>query len=244
MNKINIEKTFGEAFETWRSVMRYNVLFSVLYLGLSMVFTFGLLKHTGLLEKMMELQEILAKNPEIYLKRMTVLAQSREFLYFSMMQIFAMGLLFPLNIGLLEIIKKKKEQKEITIKDLFVGYNGVDFIKYAGYFIFWQMFYNAINGAGILAFLLKPLWVGLMLLVAPLMYFRNEMLGSAILLSFQALRKHFFVIMLGVIAAFLFSYSGAILLGFGLIFTMPFWAAMIFSLYQQIFDNEELKNNN
>lgn len=69
-------------------------------------------------------------------------------------------------------------------------------------------------------------------------------MGIAMIMNFQAMRHNFFAMLIITIIGASLTYSGLIFLWIGIIFTMPFWAAMIFSLYQQIFDNEELKNNN
>ena len=49
--KNSIEQVLKESFELWKSTIKYNILFSLLYFGLLMVFVNTILVYTGVLEK-------------------------------------------------------------------------------------------------------------------------------------------------------------------------------------------------
>ena len=51
--KIDTGQIFSEAFDYWKSVMRFNIAFSVLYFGLFMLLTYGLANYLGVWEKFM-----------------------------------------------------------------------------------------------------------------------------------------------------------------------------------------------
>jgi len=74
------------------------------------------------------------------------------------------------------------------------------------------------------------------LFISPLMLFANQSIFQAMRLNFFALQKNFFTILLCTIASIAFSYCGIFMFGIGLALTFPFWNAMIYALYQQLFN--------
>ena len=77
--------------------------------------------------------------------------------------------------------------EEIVIGDLFVGYNGLNFFKFIGYFLFWLMIYLLIWQTIILPFL----WVLATLFIAPLMFFLDKRIFEALSINFKALKMFF-----------------------------------------------------
>ena len=77
--KNSIEQVLKESFELWKSTIKYNTLFSLLYFGLLMVFVNTILVYTGVLEKIVALYPIMFKNPEIFQHRVEALAETEEF---------------------------------------------------------------------------------------------------------------------------------------------------------------------
>ena len=140
---------------------------------------------------------------------------------FSLLSVFCSGLVFPLHIGFFKIFKKIDNKEEPVLGDLFEGYQGAGFIKYAIYYILWMM---------------------LTLFVPPLMYFRNEPLGTAMVTSFQAMRRNFLTLLICVIGTAFITYLGLFVFLVGYALTFPFWNAMIYTLYKNIF-TEEINNN-
>ncbi len=74
--KIDTGQIFSEAFDYWKSVMRFNLAFSVLYFSLFMLLTYGLANYLGVWEKFMELQSVTSM--EVYLKKINELAGSKD----------------------------------------------------------------------------------------------------------------------------------------------------------------------
>lgn len=74
------------------------------------------------------------------------------------------------------------------------------------------------------------------------MYFRNEPLGTAMVTSFQAMRGNFLTLLICVIGTAFISYLGLVVFLVGYALTFPFWNAMIYTLYKNIF-TEEINNN-
>jgi hypothetical protein len=84
------------------------------------------------------------------------------------------------------------------------------------------------------------LWVLLTLFTVPQMFFENKRIFETIGVNFKVLKQHFLVIFVSVIAAVFIKYSGALLFGIGLLFTYPFFNAMIYSLYKHLFSTNSI----
>jgi len=231
MNKKNsIGQVLKESFELWKSTMKYNILFSLLYFGLLMVFVNTILVYSGIFDKIISFYPMVFKNPEIFQQRMEALAATEEFSSAVLMIIICKGLIYPLHIGLLNIFRKIENREEIFISDLFDGYSGVNFFKYASYFIAWIMIYNF----AIQFIVVGILWVMATLFIPFLMYFRQEPMGTALLLNFKLLKDNFILLFLCVLFALLFSYIGVLVFFVGYIFTFPFWCSVIYVLYKHL----------
>ena len=190
-----------------------------------MLLTYGLANYLGVWEKFMEIRSV--TDVQAYVKKLNELAGSKDVILFSLLSVFCSGLAFPLHIGFFKIFKKIDNKEEPVLGDLFEGYQGANFIKYAVYYILWMMIYRFMSQLVFPA----PLWVMLTLFVPPLMYFKNEPLGTAMVTSFQAMRGNSFI-----------SYLGLVVFLVGYALTFPFWNAMIYTLYKNIF-TEEINNN-
>ena len=75
--------------------------------------------------------------------------------------------------------------EEISVGDLFVGFEGSSFFKYIGYALFWGGIYYISK----MTLFLAPVWVLLTLFVGPLMFFNNLNIQESLKLSFQAVGK-------------------------------------------------------
>ena len=73
----------------------------------------------------------------------------------------------------------------------------------------------------------------------PLMFFMNVNTIEGIKLTVKGLKQDFTTVLISVVIATLFSLSGLLLFGFGFLFTFPFWHAMIYTLYQQFFKEND-----
>lgn len=226
-----MEKVISEAFGLWKSVMRYNLMFSLLYFGLLMVFVNTILVHEGILDKMMAIIPMVQKNPEVFVNRMELLFNTEEFANASLMIIICKGLIYPLHIGLIKIYRKVESKEEILVKDIFEGYSGVNFFKFTSYYIAWVMIFNFAQ-----QLLIVPgvLWIMLTMLVPLLIYFKREPMGMALLWNFKLVKDNFGLFLVCVLVAVLFSYAGGILFLIGYLLTFPFWNSIIYVLYKHV----------
>lgn len=242
MEQTSINKIFNEAMGYWRAVMKYNVYFSLLYFSLFMIMIFGIINYLEVMPMFLELGKI--TDVKIYTDRLNAILKTEQMASFPMLVIICSGLIYPLHIGFFKIFKKIDNKEEIFLSDLFEGYQGSNFLKFTMYYIFWVMIYNytkAITMAFFLLAIVPLFWVSTTLFISPLMYFKKEPLGTALLWNFQVLRKNFRVLMLCVLATTIISYSGLLMMLVGYALTFPFWNAMIYTLYKYIFEQE--KNN-
>lgn len=231
-NKLDLSQLFKSAFNYWNATLRYQVLFSIFYFSLMIILLAFVYNYLGLSEKVNSFAHLLTTDLPAYQKKSEELGKTEEFKLFTMAFILIKAIVFPLNIGLLQIYRKIDLKEEITVNDLFTGYLGFNFLKFAGYGLFASSVY-------LLTFSLFPLnfvWILLSFFISPLMLFANQGIFPALRLNFSALRKNFGTILLCSIASILFSYSGILMFGIGLVLTFPFWNAMIYALYQQLFN--------
>ena len=94
--KIDTGQIFSEAFDYWKSVMRFNLAFSMVYFGLFMLLTYGLANYLGVWEKFMEMQSV--TDMQAYVKKLNELVRSEDMILFSLLSVFCSGLVFPLHI--------------------------------------------------------------------------------------------------------------------------------------------------
>lgn len=168
---------------------------------------------------------------DLFTQKYLALGSDPNFRLASYWTILFGAILFPLNIGMLNIYKKMDKKEPVSVGDLFVGYEGSSFFKYFGYGLFWAAMYYLCKTTMILA----PVWVLLTLFVGPLMFFGQQNLSDALKLSAQAVQKNFVGCILTLFVGFFVSYSGSILCGVGLLFTFPFWNALLYVHYKKIF---------
>ncbi|CEJ67744.1 hypothetical protein BN1195_00020 [Chryseobacterium oranimense G311] len=171
---------------------------------------------------------------EAYSAQILKIQANPGFQYFSWAIIGTSVFLYPLNLGFYQIYRKIDLNEKLELGDLLAGYNGINFFKYIGYYIFWLFVYIYTFQTIILA----VIWIFVTILVAPLMFFNNKRIFEAIPLNLQALRTYFLEIFVCVIVAVIFKYVGFALFFVGGLFTFPFWNAMIYSLYKTIFSEK------
>lgn len=241
MQKISVGTGLAMAFGLWRKTMKYNALFSLVYYSAFILLMIGAGNYVGFWEKYLEITPYLEEDVRLFLKKYTELMTSKVGQLMFVFQQIGMVLVSPLWVGLLLVLQKRTKQETVDFSDLFVGYNGMNFFKYAGFCFLSTMISSAFNLYSLLGLVLIILWTMQTLLVFPIMFFQREPMGISMLMSFQAMRHNFFPMLILVIVGTLFIYSGMLFFWIGIIFTMPFWATLVFSIYQQIF-NDEIKN--
>lgn len=216
--------------------MKFNLLYSLLYFSLITVFAQFLLKFFGVEPQLTAFTEKVLQNPKFdpvgIEQELQKIFLTEEFQLFKVAMVFFTALLFPMNIGFMHIYQKYDNNEPIEILDFFHGYDGINFFKYFSYAVSWGMIYNFAQNYSLLA----VVWILGTLFVAPLLFFRNERLGIALVESFKAFFRNFVLILICGSVALAFKFSGILLL-VGFLFTFPFWNPMIYALYKVIFPN-------
>ncbi len=209
-------------------------MFSMIFFGIFLTSLFFFGERYGILEQNQMLAEAFKQGTKIYIEKIAELSATENYQMFTLAIWATMAFLYPLNLGMFQIFRKLDLKEKIELSDLFVGYNGLNFFKYLGYYIFWFLIYRFT----IPTIFLAVIWVAMTIFVAPLMFFTNKRIFEAISLNLKALRMFFVEIIVCVIVAVLFKYLGFTLFLVGGLFTFPFWNAMIYSLYKTVFSEK------
>ncbi|WP_027378747.1 hypothetical protein [Chryseobacterium daeguense] len=232
--KPGLDFILKQAFFYWNKTLMYQLIFSIIYFAIFFTSIFFFASRYGILEQQQELMEAFKVSTQAYLAKANELGQSENSQYFSYAFLGTLVFLYPLNLGFFQIFRKIDLNEEIRLGDLFVGYNGFNFFKYLGYYLFWFMVYIMVLRTVILPVVL----VCATLFVAPIMFFMNKTIFESISLNFKALKMYFLEIVVCVMVSVLFKYIGFAIFFIGGLFTFPFWNAMIYSLYKTIFSEK------
>ncbi|ANF50818.1 hypothetical protein A0O34_09910 [Chryseobacterium glaciei] len=229
--KPGIDFILKQAFFYWNKTLIFQLMFSIIYFAIFFTsITFFAAKY-GMLEQNQALIEAFKISTDAYMQKIAELSATDNSRYFSYAFFATIVFLYPLNLGFFQIYRKIDLNEKIVIGDLFAGYNGLNFFKYIGYFVFWFFIYLFTVQTIILA----VAWVVITIFVAPLMFFTDKRIFEAISLNFKALKMYFLEIFVCVIVATFFKYLGFGLFLVGGLFTFPFWNAMIYALYKTVF---------
>ncbi|SHH12167.1 hypothetical protein SAMN05421866_2204 [Chryseobacterium oranimense] len=232
--KPGIDFILKQAFFYWSKTLFFQLIFSIFYFGIFFTVVFFLDGKYGILAQYAEAAKYAKDGLEAYSVQILKIQANPGFQYFSWAIIGTSVFLYPLNLGFYQIYRKIDLNEKLELGDLLAGYNGINFFKYIGYYIFWLFVYIYTFQTIILA----VIWIFVTILVAPLMFFNNKRIFEAIPLNLQALRTYFLEIFVCVIVAVIFKYVGFALFFVGGLFTFPFWNAMIYSLYKTIFSEK------
>ena len=233
--KVGIQEILKTAFSYWNRTLFYQLAFSLLYFSLFFLGYFYLFKYFGLWDEMRQHSELLKTDFPAFNKKMEEVAKLPQTQSFLLGIFFLFALLNPLNVGFYKIYRKLDLKEKVTMNDLFAGYLGFDFFKFFGFYLFWMIVFSYANSM----LLLGVVWIILTLFSVPLMFFMNVNTLEGIKLTWKGLKQDFTTILVSVLVATLFSLSGILLFGFGFLFTFPFWHAMIYTLYQQYFKEND-----
>lgn len=232
--KPGIDFILKRAFFYWNKTLIFQLIFSIVFslVFFTSLFLFG--SKYGIWEQSQEMGEALKLGTKAYFEKAAEVSATENYQMFMIAIFGTTTFLYPLNIGFFQIFRKIDLNEKIELADLFVGYNGLNFFKYIGYYIFWLMIYRLTAPTIFLA----VVWVVVTLFVAPLMFFTDKRIFEAISLNFKAVKLYFVEILVCVIVAVIFKYIGFALFFIGALFTFPFWNAMIYSLYKSIFSEK------
>ncbi|KPH11932.1 hypothetical protein [Chryseobacterium sp. ERMR1:04] len=232
--KPGIDFILKQAFFYWNKTLIYQLMFSIIYFAIFFTSISFFAAKYGIWEMNQELVEAFKIGTSEYLAKTSEISQTDNYQKFMYGIFGTIIFLFPLNLGLFQIFKKMDLKEKIVIGDLFAGYNGLNFFKYIGYYIFWFFTYLMVAQT----IILPVVWVFITIFVAPLMFFTDKRIFEAISLNFKALKMYFLEIFVCILVAFFFKYLGFGLFLIGGLFTFPFWNAMIYSLYKTVFSEK------
>ena len=233
--KVGIQEILKTAFSYWNKTLIYQLAFSLIYFTLFFLGYFYLFKYFGLWDQVSQNSELLKTDFAAFNKKMEEIAKLPQTQSFLLGIFFLFALLNPLNVGFYKIYRKLDLKEEIRMNDLFAGYLGFDFFKFFGFYLFWMIIFSYANSL----LLLGIVWIMVTLFSVPLMFFMNVNTIEGIKLTIKGLKRDFTTIIICMAIATLFCLSGLILFGIGFLFTFPFWHAMIYTLYQQMFKENE-----
>lgn len=225
-----------QAFFYWNRTILYQLIFSVIYFSIFIFVSVYFLNYFGLMEKYTLIFQQHSEDFVKYQSEVQKLYMTPEFQNVFWVIIALKVFLYPLNLGFFKIFRKLDSNEKIEIKDLFSGYEGINFFLYTSFYLFWFFIYYY----SISTFFLGIIWVVITLFCAPLMFFMNKSIFSGIKLSVKAFRMYPVEILVCIFVAILYKYVG-FLTFFGAFFTYPFWNSMIYALYKTVF-SEVAKN--
>ena len=232
--KPGIDFILKQAFFYWNKTLVFQLMFSIIFFGIALTAFLLLGIKYEIFAQNKVLEEAFKEGTKVYLEKVAELSATENYQMFMLWIWATMAFLYPLNLGMFQIFRKLDLKEKIVLGDLFAGYNGLNFFKFLGYYLFWFMIYRLT----VPTFILAVLWVAVTIFVAPLMFFTNKRIFEAISLNFKALKMYFMEIMVCIFVATLFKYLGFALFLIGGLFTFPFWNAMIYSLYKTIFSEK------
>ncbi|WP_029298271.1 hypothetical protein [Chryseobacterium hispalense] len=233
--KPGLDFILKQAFFYWNKTLVFQLMFSIMYFGILMTVFFFCDAKYNVLNGYIEAAKYAKDGVQVYTEHLQKLLSTDNFQNFSMWMMGTNIFLYPLNLGFYQIYRKMDLGEKIVIGDLFAGYNGINFFKYIGYYIFWYFIF----AYSIQTIILGVVWVCITMFVAPMMFFMNKSIFESIALHFKALKMFSVEILVCIIVAIMFKYVGFLIFFVGGLFTFPFWNAMIYSLYKVIFSEKD-----
>ncbi|WP_344832895.1 hypothetical protein [Chryseobacterium ginsenosidimutans] len=232
--KPGLDFILKQAFFYWNKTLVFQLIFSIMYFGILMTVFFFCDSKYGIMDQYIETSKYAKDGLQVYTAEIQKMLATDSLQNFSLWMMGTTIFLYPLNLGFYQIYRKIDLGEKLELGDLLVGYNGLNFFKYIGYYIFWYFIF----AYTIQTIILGVLWVCITIFVAPMMFFMNKTIFESISLNLKALRMYFLEIFVCVIVAILFKYIGFALFFIGGLFTFPFWNAMIYSLYKTVFSEK------
>lgn len=230
--KAGVSEILKSAFFYWNKALFYQLIFSLLYFSLFFLGYFYLFKYFGLWDHIAPYSDLMRTDFPAFSKKMEEVAKLPQTSNFVFGVFFLFAFLNPLNVGLYKIYRKTDLNEKLEINDLFAGYLGFDFFKFLGFYLFWMIVFTYANAI----FLLGIVWIFVTLFSVPLLFFMNIKTFEGIRLTVKALRENFITVVICMMVAGIFSFSGILLFGFGFLLTFPFWHAVIYSLYKRFYN--------
>ena len=229
------EQILKTAFAYWNKTLLYQIIYSLIYFIVFFIGYVYLFKYFGLWDEFAKYSDLVRTDLPAFNQKMEEIARLPQARNFGLGFFFLLAFINPLNVGLYRIYRKIDLGEQLELNDLFAGYRGWDFFKFFGFYLFWIIIFGYANATLVLG----VVWIFVTLFSVPLLYFRSVNTFEGIKLSTTGLGRKFTVVLTCVLVATLFSLSGLLLFGFGFLLTFPFWHAMIYALYQNIYKEVE-----
>ena len=233
--KVGIQQLLKTAFTYWNRTLFYQLSFSLLYFSLFFLGYTYLFDYFGLWDEMSQHSDLIKTDFPAFNKKAEEVMKLPQAQSFFLAIFFLLAFLNPLNVGFYKIYRKIDLKEKVELNDLFAGYIGLNFFKFFGFYLFWMIIFSYANSL----FLLGVGWFFITLFSIPLMFFMNVNTFEGIKLTFKGLKQNFPTVFISMVVAMLFSFAGLLLFGFGFLLTFPFWHAMIYTLYQQNFKEND-----
>lgn len=233
---LGIDNILKKAYHYWSKTLIYQLLFSLLYFSIFLTILLYFSSEYGLLELYTTAIAKSQNGAQAYEQEIKDIIENPNYIKFYYLMLGTVVFLYPLNLGFFKMYRKMDLGEKPEMKDLFAGYEGITFFKFASYYLFWMIVFSYLAPTIILG----VFWILITLFTAPLMFFMDKRIFECFSLNFRALTQYAVPVFVGLLVAFLFKVVGALTLLF-LPFTWPFMNAMIYTLYSEIFKEHKEK---
>jgi hypothetical protein len=231
---LDLGEVINEAFEIWKkTALMGGLAFMFLMLILMTLAMVGI----GYFFNKEELPELMKNfNPE-------TLSTNGMLIYFAVVIGFTV-LISPFIAGMLKMAHDADNDQEVTFSSIYYYVNSPQFLDIILTTTAISLFSVGLNillknalpntSGDILGFIVSYTISVLTFIAIPLVIFKNLNFIDAIKLSCSRILNNFFIVLLLMIVAGLFSAVGIIALCIGLFFTIPFAYAMQYSIYKRL----------
>jgi hypothetical protein len=231
---LDLGEVINETFEIWKkTALMGGLAFMFLMLILMTLAMVGI----GYFFNKEELPELMKNfNPE-------TLSTNGMLIYFAVVIGFTV-LISPFIAGMLKMAHDADNDQEVTFSSIYYYVNSPQFLDIILTTTAISLFSVGLNillknalpntSGDILGFIISYTISVLTFIAIPLVIFKNLNFIDAIKLSCSRILNNFFIVLLLMIVAGLFSAVGIIALCIGLFFTIPFAYAMQYSIYKRL----------
>lgn len=217
------KKSSGEiishAFEMYKGVFLYAILAMVIYFLVSMIIQplSGFDSHSFS-------EEIRSADGDF--SSLDIWAIPGMTMYYGLSGIVSL-LLSPLYVGIIYLANKYNNQEHLQTSDLFIGYRQ----NFVNILIYSLLAHVIMAMSIVLCFLPFFFVIPFLMLGYPVLLFENASFTDALSKSFRIAKDNYAVFLGASILGLLISISGILLCGVGIVATMPFYFAVMYSTY-------------
>ena len=211
----------SHAWENYKTVILYGIALMVISAVVS-----------SILSSLLQFALGISSDPELMneafkTRNFELLLDSPEFVSKSSSSFIIGLLLFPLYAGLIYMIHKANSQQEISFSDLFIGYK-----QKTAQIILYGFLSQIIISIGLLLCVIPGIILTAMLFIGlPIVFFENKTAVQALQKSFEIGKANLGTLLGITIVAYLIGISGVLLCCIGLLASLPFIYAAMYSAY-------------